>query len=90
MPTYEYQCTNCGHQFEKFQTMTDDPVKICPECQHEVRRLLGAGAGFIMKGGGAQPASSCCGQDHGQDHNHKSGQRCCGREERCDRPPCPN
>ncbi|PIE33544.1 FmdB family transcriptional regulator [candidate division KSB3 bacterium] len=88
MPTYEYQCTSCGHLFELFQMMTDEPIKLCPECQHEVRRLLGKGAGFIMKGGGSHPTASCCGQSHNQSHNHEGGQRCCGREERCDRPPC--
>ena len=52
MPTYEYECTKCGHTFEKFQSMKDEPVKRCPECRCKVRRLLGTGAGFIFKGGG--------------------------------------
>ena len=53
MPTYEYECPKCGHQFEKFQMMSDPPVKVCPECKgRSVKRLLGTGAGFIFKGSG--------------------------------------
>lgn len=52
MPTYEYECTKCGHQFEKFQSMKDEPLKRCPKCRCKVRRLLGSGAGIIFKGSG--------------------------------------
>lgn len=53
MPTYEYACTKCGHQFEKFQSMRDDPLKKCPECgRNSLKRLVGAGAGLIFKGTG--------------------------------------
>lgn len=52
MPTYEYKCKKCEHLFELFQSMSDDPVKTCPECKGEVERLIGAGAGLIFKGSG--------------------------------------
>lgn len=52
MPTYEYECTKCGHHFERFQSMKDDPLKRCPSCRCKVRRLLGTGAGIIFKGSG--------------------------------------
>lgn len=52
MPTYEYECLRCGHVFERFQKMTDDPVKRCPECRGKVRRRIGAGAGLLFKGSG--------------------------------------
>ena len=52
MPTYEYRCLQCGHLFELFQSMKDEPTKICPECQGEVQRLIGTGAGLIFKGSG--------------------------------------
>jgi putative FmdB family regulatory protein len=53
MPTYEYKCDACGNEFEKFQTMSSEPVKKCPKCgKNKVRRLISAGAGLIFKGSG--------------------------------------
>ncbi|MDR2786071.1 MAG: zinc ribbon domain-containing protein [Treponema sp.] len=52
MPTYEYECKDCGHTFEVFQSMSDAPLKICPECGKEVRRLINGGSGVIFKGSG--------------------------------------
>jgi len=58
MPTYEYRCESCGHHFEIRQGMSDKPVKTCPKCGRKVRRLIGAGAGIIVTGGGSHPAGS--------------------------------
>ncbi len=53
MPTYEYACDACGHNFEKFQSMKDAPITKCPECgKKKVRRLIGMGGGIIFKGSG--------------------------------------
>jgi putative FmdB family regulatory protein len=52
MPTYEYECRTCNHTFEKFQPMSDDPIKVCPECGGAVRRMIGGGTGIIFKGSG--------------------------------------
>lgn len=54
MPTYDYKCEKCGHQFEVFQSMKDDRLTDCPQadCGGHVRRLLGTGAGIIFKGSG--------------------------------------
>ncbi|MEZ4648700.1 MAG: FmdB family zinc ribbon protein [Candidatus Eisenbacteria bacterium] len=52
MPTYEYVCASCGHEFELFQKMSDPPAKKCPECKGKVKRKIGAGAGLIFKGSG--------------------------------------
>jgi putative FmdB family regulatory protein len=52
MPTYEYECQKCGHQFEVFQSIKEAPKKTCPECKGRVKRLLGTGAGIIFKGSG--------------------------------------
>ena len=53
MPTYEYACPKCGHQFEQFQSMRDEPIKVCPKCKKTgVKRLVGGGAGLIFKGTG--------------------------------------
>lgn len=40
MPTYEYRCVSCEHQFERFQRMSDDPVRDCEVCGEPVKRLL--------------------------------------------------
>jgi putative FmdB family regulatory protein len=52
MPTYEYECKSCGHTFDAFQSMKDEPLKICPQCGREVRRLIHGGTGVIFKGSG--------------------------------------
>jgi putative FmdB family regulatory protein len=52
MPTYEYRCKVCGHQFEIFQFMSDEPMKLCPVCNGEIERLIGTGGGLIFKGSG--------------------------------------
>ena len=52
MPTYEYECDDCHHTFEKFQSITARPLRRCPRCGGSVRRLIGAGAGVIFKGNG--------------------------------------
>ncbi len=52
MPTYEYECKVCDFKFEKFQQMTAQPLKECPKCKSEVRRLIGKGGGIIFKGPG--------------------------------------
>ena len=52
MPTYEYECRSCGHRFDFFQNMKDEPLKECPACGKEVRRLINGGGGVIFKGSG--------------------------------------
>ncbi len=53
MPTYDYECKECGHKFEKFQSITAPPVRKCPSCgKYRVRRLIGNGAAIIFRGSG--------------------------------------
>lgn len=53
MPTYDYRCDACGHDFEMFQQITEDPIKKCPECRKpKLRRLFGTGAALMFKGSG--------------------------------------
>lgn len=52
MPTYEYRCTACEHQFEKFQRMSDPPGAECPKCSAASERKLSGGAGLLFKGSG--------------------------------------
>lgn len=84
MPTYEYKCQICGYMFEKFQSMKDKPVTKCPKCGHKVQRLIGTGAGIILKGSGFHKTgydktnSPACGRER----------PCCGRDTVCDKRPC--
>ena len=83
MPTYDYECQECGHRFERFQNMTDEPLKACPECGGSVHRLLGAGAAVIFKGSGFHAT------DYRQPRTRRGQERpCCGRDTPCDTPPC--
>ena len=53
MPTYDYLCDACEHQFELFQSIKDDAKKQCPECgKKKLRRLIGPGAAIVFKGSG--------------------------------------
>ena len=52
MPTYEYRCPSCQHEFEKFQRMTDEPKAECPVCGKDAVRRLSGGAGLLFKGSG--------------------------------------
>src|SRR5947207_7229807 len=60
MPTYEYVCEKCGHQFEKVQSISAESLTVCPKelCAQKkwgkgkVKRAISAGAGLIFKGSG--------------------------------------
>jgi len=52
MPTYEYKCKKCGNIFEKFQSITADPIEKCKSCDGEVYRLISKNGNFILKGSG--------------------------------------
>jgi putative FmdB family regulatory protein len=52
MPTYDYKCRRCGYNFEEFQSILAEPLKICPRCKGPVERLISPGAGLIFKGSG--------------------------------------
>ncbi len=53
MPTYDYECRECGQTFEHFQRISEPVKTTCPSCGREtLERLIGAGAGFIFKGSG--------------------------------------
>jgi putative FmdB family regulatory protein len=51
MPTYEYACTACGHEFEAFQSFSDATLTECPECKGEVRKVF-SNVGVVFKGSG--------------------------------------
>jgi putative FmdB family regulatory protein len=51
MPTYGYRCSHCGHEFEVFQSISAAPLRLCPECGGELRKLLYP-VGVQFKGSG--------------------------------------
>ncbi len=75
MPTYVYECESCG-EFELQQSIVEPARETCPRCGEPVRRLISGGTGFILRGKGATALD--CGHET----------PCCGRETRCDKPPC--
>jgi putative FmdB family regulatory protein len=72
MPLYEYQCSKCGHRFEKIQKFSDKMVKKCPECGGPVEQMISAPA-VQFKGSGwyvtdyAKKSQSPSSSDGGKD-----------------------
>jgi putative FmdB family regulatory protein len=68
MPIYGYRCSQCGHELEVFQSMSAEPLRVCPECSGSLRKLLYPvgvqfkGSGFYTtdykNGGGSSSSSS--------------------------------
>ncbi len=52
MPTYAYRCKSCGHEYEKFQKITDTTKAKCPKCGKRGERMISGGAGVVFKGSG--------------------------------------
>jgi putative FmdB family regulatory protein len=52
MPTYEYKCPKCGHEFEKLQKMSDNARPKCPKCGTKAERVISGGVGVVFKGSG--------------------------------------
>lgn len=77
MPTYEYECTTCGAQFEREQKITEDPIKECPECGNSVKRVISASS-FVLKGSGWYVT------DYARKNSSSSAsQSACGAKEAC-------
>ena len=51
MPTYQYACDSCGHDFEVIQSFSDDSLTQCPQCKGEIRKVYSA-VGVVFKGSG--------------------------------------
>ena len=51
MPTYQYACSDCDHQFEVFQTFSEASLTSCPECKGTIRKVYSA-VGVVFKGSG--------------------------------------
>ncbi|MGW7094599.1 FmdB family zinc ribbon protein [Streptomyces sp. NPDC054874] len=51
MPTYQYQCTECGEGLEAVQKFTDDALTVCPSCDGRLKKVFSA-VGIVFKGSG--------------------------------------
>ncbi len=78
MPIYEYKCEKCGHAFEAKQSIKDVPMEKCPKCGAPLRRGLGGGIGFSVKGGSSRTDYPNCAF-------RRNGVTCCGLDEPCGR-----
>ena len=67
MPTYEYTCRDCGHTFEVVQSMTEDPLSMCPECGGSLRKVFAPPA-IAFKGSGFYAT------DHGKKSKKPDGE----------------
>ncbi|MFH1024720.1 MAG: zinc ribbon domain-containing protein [Planctomycetota bacterium] len=83
MPTYEYECTVCGHRFERFQGMIEKPLQVCPQCGEKIRRVIGSGTVIHVKGGVSRGKKGGCSLEN-------TGRTCCGRDNRCGKSSCEN
>jgi putative FmdB family regulatory protein len=84
MPTYDYECKKCGLRFERLQSISEDPLVSCPECDGQVHRLISGGIGFIVGSGKnrlRERTEHSCSLE-------KTGKTCCGRDTRCNTPDC--
>ena len=53
MPTYSYRCESCGHEFDRIQKISDNPLRECPKCKkEELKKVITGGGGFQLKGNG--------------------------------------
>jgi putative FmdB family regulatory protein len=52
VPIYEYQCPDCGHHFEQLQKISEEPVRVCPNCSAAHVKKLVSQTSFVLKGGG--------------------------------------
>ena len=76
MPIYEYRCLDCGHIFERLQSLQERPVTTCPQCGRPAEKVMSASVGYIMKGTN-NPSSGHWARDEGP---------CCGQTSACENP----
>ena len=82
MPTYEYECSNCKHRFERKQSFDEEPVAMCPECQGKARRVINS-IPIIFKGSGFYVTDSRKSMNPGESKvPEKSKGKLPGKEER--------
>lgn len=76
MPTYDYRCDACGHEFDVFQSIMDPALRKCPKCKKQkLRRLIGAGSGIIFRGSGFYETDYKRSRASGGGSSEKSGEK---------------
>ncbi len=83
MPTYTYQCHSCGKIFEKEQKISEEPLKKCPYCGGQVKRLITGGMGFILKGTGWYVTDY---KNKSSSTSTDKGKQCCKKGTSCENP----
>ena len=72
MPTYEYRCKDCDHQFEIVQSFADDALTECPNCGGTLKKVFG-NVGITFKGGGFYKTDSRSGGSGSSSGSSKEG-----------------
>jgi len=85
MPTYDYECDACGHEFELFQSISEPVKRKCPECSKlKLRRLFGTGAAVVFKGSGFYETDYRSDSYKKAAEKDKKSQECSGKEKKSD------
>ncbi|MFY1634336.1 FmdB family zinc ribbon protein [Solwaraspora sp. WMMB335] len=74
MPTYQYACTECGHQLEAVQSFTDEPLQECPSCTGRLRKVFNS-VGIVFKGSGFYRTDSRNGEGKGTANGANSSEK---------------
>lgn len=79
MPAYDYRCRDCNHEFETYQSFTDDPLTECPECGGTLRKVFGS-VGISFKGSGFYKNDSRSSSSKGSTSSSSSSDTSAGSE----------
>jgi putative FmdB family regulatory protein len=71
VPTYQYACTECGHELEAVQSFTDDALTVCPQCGGRLRKVFSA-VGVVFKGSGFYRTDSRTGKGSAKESGKES------------------
>jgi putative FmdB family regulatory protein len=83
MPTYEYECQDCGHRLEKFQPITAPELTECPNCRGRLTRLVGTGSCLMVRKSGPGGKTAARSTSGDECSFSATGRTCCGRDEPC-------
>lgn len=75
MPIYTYRCENCGVQFERHQSFSDQPLTRCPECNKKTLRKVYTPVGIVFKGSGFYATDHRSPSGQGRASAEKSGEK---------------